>query len=557
MVGGLFVRMPPSRQDHLMKSHLFAGDCFTIRYEFIISRILASIHCLQAPAFLGRPGLSCLIAASVAATDCRCQNVEYRCRIIAMSQRTLLPAKRVSMNDKAEHVLFVTGRLAEPALRAVVETLAEKEKIKAEVAVLGISVAALMHVDWVARKLCVPDGVSRVILPGWCQGNLSILEEEFGVPFQLGPKDLRQLPQFWGSDSAEPFDLSSYDIEILAEINHAPMLSEQELIRLAAQYRDAGADIIDYGSLPGEASSTVRQHVRLLKEEGFRVSIDSFNREEVEAAVDQGAELVLSCHSGNLDWAVDLEAELVVIPDDISDLSTMQPVIETLLERGKKIRLDPILEPIGFGFFQSLQRYAQTRQRWPALPVMMGTGNVTELSEVDSAGVNFLLVAICQELQITSLLTTQVINWARSSVQELDVARRMIKYALDHQQIPKHLDSSLVVLRDPYLYHHSQQELEQLAAKIRDPNFRIFAEQDGLHLMNRDGHWVGDDPFELFQQIQQKLQVDASHAFYLGYEMALAEMARQLGKQYTQDEGLDWGALNRESRPHRSRHKQS
>ncbi len=458
------------------------------------------------------------------------------------------------MTDNDEYVLFVTGRLAEPALRAVVNSLAEKEGFRAEIVVLGISVAALMHVDWVARKLNIPTGVSRVILPGWCQGDLTILEKKFGVPFQLGPKDLRRLPRFWGSDSVEPLDLTAYDIEILAEINHAPILTEQELIRTATQLREAGANLIDYGCLPGDSSTTVRKHVRLLVQEGFRVSIDSFDRREVEAAVDQGAELVLSCNSTNLAWAADLDAELVVIPDDFSDLSTMQPVIETLLEKEKKIRLDPILEPIGFGFFKSLQRYAQTREMWPELPVMMGAGNVTELSEVDSTGINFLLIAICQELQITSLLTTQVINWARSSVQELDAARRMIKYAIDHQQIPKHIDSDLVMLRDPYLYPHSQEELEQIAAKIKDPNFRIFAEQNGLHLMNRDGHWIEEDPFELFKKIEQESQVDAPHAFYLGYELALAEIARRLGKQYTQDEGLDWGGLNREKTSHETRH---
>ncbi len=458
------------------------------------------------------------------------------------------------MNDDAEYILFVTGRLAEPALRTVVDSLAEGQGFRAEIVVLGISVAALMHVDWVARKLSVPVGVTRVILPGWCQGDIIKLEKKFGVPFQLGPKDLRRLPQFWGNAAVEPIDLTAYDIEILAEINHAPMLSEHELICIATQYREAGANLIDYGCLPGESSTTVRKHIRLLKREGFRVSIDSFNQLEVEAAVEQGAELVLSCNSSNLNWASNLDAELVVIPDDFSDLSTMQPVIDTLLEKGRKIRLDPILEPIGFGFFESLQRYAQTRELWPDLPVMMGLGNVTELSEVDSAGVNFLLIAICQELQITSLLTTQVINWTRSSVQELDIARRMIKYAIDHKQIPKHLDSSLVMLRDPYLYPRSQETLDQMAAKIKDPNFRIFAEQDGLHLMNRDGHWIDADPFELLQKVEQESKVDVPHAFYLGYELALAEIARLLGKQYTQDEGLDWGSLSQGKTANEDRH---
>jgi hypothetical protein len=48
-------------------------------------------------------------------------------------------------------VLFVTGRLAEKPLRRVVAGLAGSAGIVPEVAVLGISVAALMHVEFVRR----------------------------------------------------------------------------------------------------------------------------------------------------------------------------------------------------------------------------------------------------------------------------------------------------------------------------------------------------------------------------------------------------------------------
>jgi hypothetical protein len=34
---------------------------------------------------------------------------------------------------------------------------------------------------------------------------------------------------------------------------------------------------------------------------------------------------------------------------------------------------------------------------------------------------------------------------------------------------------------------------------------------------------------------------DTSHAFYLGVELARAQIAHQLGKRYVQDEELQWG----------------
>ena len=54
----------------------------------------------------------------------------------------------------------------------------------------------------------------------------------------------------------------------------------------------------------------------MLIAEGYRVSIDSFDRREVEVAVEAGAELVLSCNTSNVQWARELDAELVAIPDD-------------------------------------------------------------------------------------------------------------------------------------------------------------------------------------------------------------------------------------------------
>ena len=125
----------------------------------------------------------------------------------------------------SERILFVTGRLAEPSLREVLAPLAARARFEYEVAVLGISVAALLRADWVRRKLTVPSGVQRVIVPGWCGGEMESLTAHFGVPFERGPKDLFDLPEFFGRGGRPKPALDEYTIEILAEINHAPRLS--------------------------------------------------------------------------------------------------------------------------------------------------------------------------------------------------------------------------------------------------------------------------------------------------------------------------------------------
>jgi hypothetical protein len=68
----------------------------------------------------------------------------------------------------------------------------------------------------------------------------------------------------------------------------------------------------------------------------------------------------------------------------------------------------------------------------------------------------------------------------------------------------------------------------------------------GLHVYNRDGMREGTKAFELWPRLG--LENDAAHAFYMGVELAHAELAWRLGKRYVQDQPLDWGcAVEREA----------
>lgn len=447
-----------------------------------------------------------------------------------------------------ERILFVTGRLAEAALRSVVDDLAGRVGFSYEIAQVGVNVAALMNCQLVARRLQFEGRFDRLILPGWCQGDLHALASQFEMRVERGPIDLFDLPEYFGRGGRQSPDLSQFDIEILAEINHAPRLSEQELMDRAGAYRDHRADVIDLGCVPGESWLDVGDAVRRLRGEGFRVSIDSFDRREVEDAVEAGAELVLSCNSSNVDWLSRLPAALVAIPDTPPDLDSLDELAGQLQAAARPHRLDPILEPVGFGFAASLARYFETRKRHPAAAMLMGVGNVTELSEVDSAGVNFLLAAVCQELRIGSVLTTEVARWCRSAVREFDAARRMAKFAIDRAVLPKSIGGDLVLLGDRKRRDLGDEALRSLAGQISDPNFRIFAERGEIHTMNRDGYWHGDDPYELFDRLlaEAGAAISPEHAFYLGYELCKARTALTLDKTYRQDEALRWGFLTRD-----------
>ena len=70
------------------------------------------------------------------------------------------------------------------------------------------------------------------------------------------------------------------------------------------------------------------------------------------------------------------------------------------------------------------------------------------------------------ELKIRSVLTTQVINWCRSCVRELDLARRLVYFACTQRTLPKHLEPDLVLLRDPRLREQGETTLAELAERI-------------------------------------------------------------------------------------------
>jgi dihydropteroate synthase-like protein len=377
---------------------------------------------------------------------------------------------------------------------------------------------------------------------------LTDVQTPTGVPVERGPKDLRDLPEYFGTRRGRPETYGRFDIEIIAEINHAPGLSLDAILAEARRFRANGADIIDLGCNPGGQWTGIGDAVQALHDEGFRVSVDSFNPIEVESALAAGAELVLSVNHSNCHlargWHERFGAEVVAIPDTPTDLDSLDATIAELTKSGVRFRIDPIIEPIGFGFAASLGRFIEVRRRYPDAEIMMGIGNLTELTDVDSAGVNVMLAGFCQELGIRSVLTTEVINWCRSAVREFDLARRLVYHAVHERVLPKHLEHDLVMFRDPKLYEAGEEGLQQLARDVTDRNYRLFAERGEIHVINGSMHLRGTDPFELFAEMQKRDEkLDASHAFYLGYEMAKAVTALTLGKKYAQDQALRWGFL--------------
>jgi dihydropteroate synthase-like protein len=436
-----------------------------------------------------------------------------------------------------EHIVFLTGRLAQQQLERVLANM-QPAPFTWEVREIGLQVAALMTADLIRRRVPQPVQAQRIVVPGRCRGDLDALSAHYGVPVQRGPEELKDLPRFFDR-AAQPVDLSEREVAIFAEIVDAPKLTVEAIVERAQALRRDGADVIDLGCLPETPFDHLEDSVRALKAGGFAVSVDSMDTQELLRGGRAGADYLLSLTQDTLWIADEVAATPVLVPQRGGDEVSLHGAIDAMLARGRAFLADSILDPIPFGFTASIVRYHRLRERFADAPILMGVGNLTELTEADTSGINALLFGIAAELQVAAVLTTQVSPHARRAVREADWARRIMHAAAQQRTLPKGLSDALMTVHAKHPFPDTPDEIAATAALVRDPNFRVQVSAAGLHVYNRDGLRVGQGAFELWPQLG--LEHDAAHAFYIGVELANAEMAWRLGKRYVQDQPLDWG----------------
>jgi dihydropteroate synthase-like protein len=433
--------------------------------------------------------------------------------------------------------LFVTGKLAADALAATLSRMAPD--FSYEMAVMPISVAALMDTRFIARYLKDPHGCDVVMIPGLCQGDTAPIADSLGLPVQKGPKDLKDLPAVFGK-KRQLDGYGDYHAKILAEIVDAHKMALDQVLAQAEYFRTSGADIIDLGCPVHGSYPRLGEAVTALKSGGFTVSLDTFNSADIQEADRAGIDLLLSVNSTNLELARGLHCRVVVIPDFDQGLESLERNMAQLEGWHVPFIADPILNPISFGFAESLHRFHETRRRHPQAEMLMGLGNLIELTDADSTGINGVMAGIIAELGIDYVLTTEVISWARGAVRELDRARKLMHYACSHHMLPKHLDDSLLTIKDPPYEHYSEDELRAMQALVKDRNFRIFTDDDNIYIFNNRLFLKGTNIQALYNQLGS---IEPAHAFYIGKELQKAALAVRLHKRYMQEEDLRWGYL--------------
>ena len=146
-----------------------------------------------------------------------------------------------------------------------------------------------------------------------------------GVPVERGPKDLRDLPEYFGTAVRPAAGLRRATTSTSSPRSTTPRSCRStrscaEARRYRAERGRRDRPRLRPRRRRGPASAT---RCGRCATTGFRVSIDSFDPDEVEAAVAAGAELVLSVNGTNVEHAALARAgavEVVAIPDTPADL---------------------------------------------------------------------------------------------------------------------------------------------------------------------------------------------------------------------------------------------
>ncbi len=519
-------------------------------------------------------------------------------------------------------ILVVTGRLA---FDTVTRNVADS-KYDVDVLPLPVSVAAFITPQFATRKL-VNAGVKDydlILLPGTVRGDVTPVEEATGIPTFKGPSnmndvtlllglldgielsktasatehlseaqneraltEIRGVEENWRSLLEEHGGLvigsnghqvpigSAFPMRVIAEIVNAPTLKLEEITERARYYQREGADIVDIGMLAGhsspESAKTIVEEVKSVID--LPVSIDTLDPPEIEAAVDAGADLVLSVDAGNMDEVAPhvSDVPVVVLPSNMREgfiphgaserVALLIENIERATELGiERIIADPVLEPaIKPGLLESLMAYRLFRDLDARTPVLYGLGNVTELIDVDSVGVNGILAALAAEVEAQLLFIPEHSTKAKGSVRETSRAAKMMYLAKRRETPPKDLGIDALVLKEKrwgeLQFDESsvsgarviQAALEEDGAMDRLGWYKILVDRTNDDIVaihfdrseSPDAVVRGKNAQEVYQTIiREGLVGRLDHAAYLGKELHKAELAVILGRSYVQDDPL-------------------
>jgi len=486
------------------------------------------------------------------------------------------------VHSKRLRILLITGKLAYELAKDVAREVEKKFNVAVDVLRLNYPVAALMSTRYISAELAkLPkEELSKydvILVPGLAWGNAEEIERVTGVATYKGTKDLLDLPQaievfmkggkLSKTEPADAFvkrerdyDSRSTNYEIAFEINgvKVPLRSPPFLIFLELDATKDYSEVLDevkrYIDVPilgypagFSQAEKVRADVRRLADEFPAVGVDADNPRLLIEAIKSGANLVMNVTEYNWRELLEVRKEgaFVVAPEDPANASSLPLLVKRLESEGfSKLIVDPILSPPPFGMARSIVNYVHLTEEIPDKPFMMGVLNVTELIDADSHGINAALTALALELGVSILLVREG-NKTKWSSAELRVATEMARRS-GRRSYMKDVGVDLLVLKDKTRKYDEIPNyavpIEESKPKMDRGYVRIYKGRTEIAVEWIEGQkrvaMRGRNGLYLARELCRTVNPEPEHAAYIGYELAKAEIALTLDKNYTQDSPL-------------------
>jgi dihydropteroate synthase-like protein len=519
------------------------------------------------------------------------------------------------MEKQALKVLLITGALAEDAVRRY----AKESSVETETLALKTAVAALLTPQAIADALKTTKlkGFNMILVPGLVRGETNVISKVTGIPAFKGPRYAADLSTVL--DSVCEIQLSTtvsaddllreklqrkamqeiekteknrdellkkpgsilignlavgkdFPMRVLAEIVDAALMDKKTIQQTAKRFVAAGADVVDIGMVAGESQpEKAKRVVEWVKQVvDLPVSIDTLDPAEIEAAVQAGADLVLSGDAGNIEEIALFASKVAVVIIPTNQRQGYFPkkaqdrvkYLEEIIEKAKKLGVtqclaDLILDPCDV--LESFLAFKEFAAKNPEVPLFVGVSNVTELMDADSVGVNAVLARLSSEAGASMLLATEKSDKAKGTVAEEVAAAKMMFLAKKRGAVPKDLGIDLLILKDKRVHEELYDKKLEAGAKVvcasekSEPSvldskgiFKISIDRTegvlvALHYVSLDmtkplNIIKGKTADSVYTKIVEKgLVSKLGHAAYLGSELAKAEIALRTGKEYLQD----------------------
>jgi dihydropteroate synthase-like protein len=352
-------------------------------------------------------------------------------------------------------------------------------------------------------------------------------------------------------------------------------MNKETIQQTAKRFVQFGADIIDVGMVAGESQpEQARNIVEWVKQVvNVPVSIDTLDPNEIKAAIEAGAELVLSGDAGNIEEIAPFAKDVAVVIIPTNQRQGYFPrkakervkYIEEIIDKAKKLNItkciaDLIVEPANL--LESFIAFKEFAQRNPDVPLFAGVSNVTELMDADSVGVNALLAQLSQEVEASILLATEKSDKAKGTVAEYVTASKMMFLAKRRGSVHKDLGIDLLIIKDKRFHEEPYDKRIEADARVTVTSendkptnldsagvFKIFTDriEEVLVAVYYESIQM-DKPVQVIKGrtaesvylkiMEMGLISELNHAAYLGSELSKAEIALRIGKKFIQDQGL-------------------